>query len=914
MKKTIIILIIAMILLVTSVLGAIAPDETKVLTYLTFDDDEVSGSLLSDLTTNSNGGSITSCTTGETGIYQQSFDFDGTNDLVMLKTGSSSLFTSTTQDRAFSFWFKADIIADSDMLFTERSQYGYYYVQLTSNKIYWKVHDGSVFSVSSTDFTDITSWHHLALNIDFGGNVEMFLDGVSCGTESITSGSSTSDGTFIGKFTTANFFNGHIDEFLAYDGVLTTDEIDYLYNSGSPGASQQWDFVSSASYFDITNTNGINNMTIYFNSTSYSTINGTINTGILDNEEEFIIITEANEGYYFNKTYTNYNISDDLAVTFIEYPRVTIYDQFSLNGLSGFNVSYDTTIIQDVTGIAYILLNETRNITISKNNYFSKIIEHNFTNQNDLNVSLYQSIINISINESLSGNPVNNWVLKNGSTVLINTSVDRGITYLPAGDYNSLKLISNVGAFSDRALAGFNVFALDNKSINYEIFPTELNITAKSILTGLGINNFTISISSTNRNHTQISSSTSGSLVFGVVNSDVYNVTIDALGYALFNNSHLVTISGNTFHSFSLYTNNSINFTIKDEDTNSLITELLHITLTGSVTSYSLNVSTGIKYMDNIVDGTYSIKIWNDNYTARYYAVTVASRSFQQLNAYLSKNSNSTTSFTFRDDDTGSALENALFSVERVINGSWAVVMNKYSDVTGKVSINYVEDTAYRFTASKNGYTTKTFSLDPIEDSSYTVKLEPDISSVVSIDDISIIVDPYLYYEGLNNFSFLIISPGGVLTSYNLNVFYPGGSYYSSGSNSIGETFSSIVNITGATIFDIVRVNYNYITVYGTTGSYTRLYPLSLNATSKGTYADNKTEHYGLGLLERVLIVIGVIIILSGIAYAVGGAAASLGMGLIIYGAAATIGFIPIWLAIVTFVAGIIVLASFGGK
>jgi hypothetical protein len=582
--------------------------------------------------------------------------------------------------------------------------------------------------------------------------------------------------------------------------------------------------------------------------------------------------------------------------------------------LTGFNVSYDTTTITDDSGTAFIPLNESKSITIRKNNYFPKTLTHNFTNQNDLNTSLYQAIINISINESFSGNPVSNWILKNGSDILINTTTDSGLFYGNAGSYNSLILSSNTGAFSNRAMNSFNLSALDNISLNYEILPTELNITAFSFIGKAAIDNFTVTISSLNNSHSQTSSTILGSLVFGVINNNVYNITIDAEGYAFYDNSHLVTISGNTFHNFTLYTDNSINFSLRDEDTNNLITEEMFITLTGNITSYSITTDTGLNYTDNIIDGTYSIKIWNNNYTVRYYAVTVADRSFQHLQAYLSKNDNSTTTFSFKNKDSAEALEDVLFSAERVINGSWVTIFSKYSDVTGKVSFNYIEDEAYRFTASKNDYEVKTFSLDPIEDTSYSVTLTPDLSSIVNIDDISIIIDPYLYYEGSNNFSFIFLSPSGKLSSYNINVSYPDNNNYYLGSNSGGETFSFNFNITNTTVFDIVRIEYNYITVTGSSKSFVRLYPISLNSTGEGTFIDNNNNFYGLGLLERILIVMVIIIILAGLTYAIGGSAASIGMALIIYGAASIMGFIPIWLVIVTLVSGVIMLASFGGK
>lgn len=798
-----------------------------------------------------------------------------------------------------------DAGAQENILFEKNGNSGFWLRTCQGSNDYQLYVNGAYVFTTSGNYA-INTWYNWIFTYVASSNTWTFYqDDVQVGTGSRVPTFGTTALRFGEKGGTA-FFDGKSDNFKVFDGILTSDERTNINNCGSITCG-------GTSYFDITNTNSISNMTSYFNSTSYSTTNGTINTGI-SSEKEFTIITQSNQGHYFNTTNTNHNLSVDLSVTFIEYPRVTIYNDFTLNSLSSFNVSYDTTTINDVSGVAYLSLNETKSVTINKEDYFSKTLSHNFMNSNDLNTSLYQSIININITEMFSGNPISNWTLYNGSDIIINTSNNVGIFYPVAGEFNNLLLHSNDASFNDRNIDGFNVSVLDNKTFYYELLPTEMNVTAKNILTDVSIINFSVFYSSLNSSHSGSYSTTSGELIFGVINGDTYNITIDAGDYALYDNSILKLINGNSNHTFSLYTDNSINFEVRWEENNTLITDNVTILLTGAITTYTYNTVSGSYYADNIIDDTYSIKTSVSGLDDKYYSIAVNDRSHQDLTIYFANNYENVT-FLFQDKNTGTSLEGVYFSMSRYINGSLVVVSSKLSDITGTVTAKYVSGTFYQLSGLKEGYSEKTFELNPIESDLYIVKMESASSQIFIDDGVSVYYTPKSFANGMNNFSFTINSPLGLLTDYWFNVSYPNNHNNYTGTESIGEIFDFSFNITNPSLYDNVKVEFYYLTSLGGETHLIFYHPISYINASASTWSNLKEGYDDIGIFERIIVVVLCVILVAGFGYLIGGVGGSLITGLLVYVFFVATGFIPLWSVLISLLVGLVLVlrgGSFG--
>jgi hypothetical protein len=524
--------------------------------------------------------------------------------------------------------------------------------------------------------------------------------------------------------------------------------------------------------------------------------------------------------------------------------------------------------------------------------------------------SLKQSIINLSV-FNLLGDPVSNWSLYNGSTLLLNTTNSSGIVYLPEGNYSNIIIKSNDGGFTQQELDGFIIDPLDEKTINFTIVNYLLKVFAKDILTNATINNYSIIVKDLINLFDHNFSTTTGEISEFMLDS-VYNITINADGYSLHDNIAIVNVSADTNHTFYLYTDNSVQLIIKNEGTGALITQQVNITLTGEQV-YTFTTSTGSKYIDNLIPGTYSVKLESAGFSIKYYSITVGSRSFQTLTTYLTT-ATGTVTFNLRDSQTQQPIESVFVSMTRWVNDSWVIVESKLTDIIGKVVFTYMTDTSYRFVAQKDGYVDRVFTLNPVTESEYIVNMVRVDGSVVVISDVSVSYDPSLFVEGVNNFSFTIQSPLGNLVNYSLRIVYPGGEQVLNGVNAIGENFETSFIIVNPSFFDKVYLYYDYFVSDGTRVS--KVIPLSIQSddVKKLTFIRLKGNDYGLGIIERMILTVVIVVLLAGVTFMFAGAGAGLVVGMLIYGFFVVMGFIPLWSIIITLLVGFVVLAKIGGS
>ena len=251
--------------------------------------------------------------------------------------------------------------------------------------------------------------------------------------------------------------------------------------------------------------------------------------------------------------------------------------------------------------------------------------------------------------------------------------------------------------------------------------------------------------------------------------------------------------------------------------------------------------------------------------------------------------------------------------MSRLINGSWVVVESKNSDITGRSQFSYLTNILYRFYASKSGYTSKTFDLDPILFTEYNVRLNKinAINETIDYQKISIGFSPKYYYnDATNNFTIFFASPDGYFQSYSYNVTFPSGSVAGSGTNAIGENFVNTINITGANFYDTVNVTYTYDITIGGSRTYSFEYLIDGATQSNSTFIGNEDTTYGLGIFERVLIVSGVVLLVGGTVAVFMGSTPALAVSLFFMGLFSAIGFYPIWLFLISALLGFILIVK----
>ena len=167
-----------------------------------------------------------------------SLSFDGQNDYVDL--GQSLL--SGTGDFSISLWANSTSSSSDQILIQKRDANGFngeYLLLLKSNgkiKI-WTYRNGYQWTVVSPESYNDGEWHHIVAvqdNTINGGR--LYVDGVEVGSSSngvvnLMGPLRTYLGADMRDF--GAYLNGYLDNIMIYSDVLTTDEIELLYNNNN---------------------------------------------------------------------------------------------------------------------------------------------------------------------------------------------------------------------------------------------------------------------------------------------------------------------------------------------------------------------------------------------------------------------------------------------------------------------------------------------------------------------------------------------------------------------------------------------------------------------------------------------------------------------------------------------------------
>jgi hypothetical protein len=615
-------------------------------------------------------------------------------------------------------------------------------------------------------------------------------------------------------------------------------------------------------------------------------------------------------------TSTGWNTIDATATGHFNTYGTLTAGNFTISASNNYTGASLTNFTANISGVqnlsttsgtitSLLLINDTAlyNITISSNEsggYFSRT----YINQNissALSASIFQAEILLLPRTFFTNQSIAGGNFTSGSVTIGNGAP----FYVSAGNLN---FTFNHSSYQSTT-RNFTKSALSNTSEYFYVGDGLLNITANNTINNSRIINFNITLRDILSGVEVFDSTTSaGYIEFSTLQNRTYNATLRAPGYAT--TSALITPNTlNYKYNFSVYPVNSIYINIYDETTGALITNNVSVRFSSNLTEFSNITVTGHLFKDALTPDDYQLQFNSSGYSVRTYTLTVGNDTTQTLNAYLTSASG-TTLFTLIDSGSAGTIENVLSTMYRFINGSWVPVESKYSDITGKVQWTYTPNTRYKFFMAKDGYADNVFYLDPILFSTYDIQMEPTGIFNVSpdFDGISVVYAPSSFEDGTqNSFSFIISSPSGSLTNYNYILTFPGGNTTQSGSNAIGGQLTSLFNISGATYLDTVSLFYTYQTNNGAR-NFTVLFPIALQ-NNQSTFIKNRTTTYGLLIGERVLIATLIIFLVVGLASFLGQPLAGLGLGLIVFAYMVYIGFLPIWIVLISIFLGLFYLA-----
>ena len=227
----------------------------------------------------------------------------------------------------------------------------------------------------------------------------------------------------------------------------------------------------------------------------------------------------------------------------------------------------------------------------------------------------------------------------------------------------------------------------------------------------------------------------------------------------------------------------------------------------------------------------------------------------------------SQTTFSLKDSiDKQKAITNAQCISYLFIDGEYTQLETKTTDIAGQIVFNYLPNNNYEFVCSSVDYSTHTFILNPINSETWDIFLTPSTIATYSntFDRIGLYINPPIYYTGLNDFNLTIHSYFGELTSYSYTLTYPGGTTSDIGYNAYGEGLNNIITIINPSLFDEVQLDITYSMPLFGTKSLTYFY--SIGNLTNGTLIQSPDNDptYGMGMLERLIIVMfGAILIMG---------------------------------------------------
>ncbi len=211
------------------------------------DNNSGSGTTITDQGSGGNDGTLTNGPTFSTDVPEYVFSrnsvsFDGSDDY--LTTNQSSLATSG--DCTISLWFNSASLPGS-------GAYDYMF-SLTDGRATGKDRAIGILGTGSDaqilantyasgwnlPFTNTSisadTWYHVAV-IFTTNNAQVYLNGVDKGSKTLVASSISYTQTIIGGmlYSSANYFNGKIDEVSVFHSALSSSNIATLYNGGVPG-------------------------------------------------------------------------------------------------------------------------------------------------------------------------------------------------------------------------------------------------------------------------------------------------------------------------------------------------------------------------------------------------------------------------------------------------------------------------------------------------------------------------------------------------------------------------------------------------------------------------------------------------------------------------------------------------------
>lgn len=633
-----------------------------------------------------------------------------------------------------------------------------------------------------------------------------------------------------------------------------------------------------------------------------------------------------NETPYLSQTYLNYNVSSGNLTAYLSQSEINFT---AIDSITGFTIGGATFNTSRLTNSTHYFLAQPWNVSAVAAGYTTKTIQYNAT-------GLQRATYTFTLDGKYLFNVTSARI---GGVRLSNFSVE-----IKTGSYNytitttnqwanftlSPNSLYNITVYSFKAneshfnytFMNYNITTSPNLTFNY----TVLNITAINNVTGFSVTSFSSELNSSNFTNNPItqSSNVAGQILYYTMPGINYYLRTNSSGFIL-PQTDTMTInvtSGVQNYTTRLVPFNAVLFYLYNASS-LLPANLTNITinLLGSAGNYTNVSDSGQALIQNITPGNYTVQASGTGYQTYTAYVEVGNNTYQTFNIYLNSYSSTTTIFDVIDKFSGSAIVNAsmLIQTQPILGGSYVTLGTFYTDVAGNIELNYVPNQNYYFVLSANNYQTMMFYLTPVLSSTYTLKMNPNITSNITdiYQSLTVTVTPfYVFNNRSNNFTYYVAAPYGNLQAFNytLTTTYSGTHLTGQSTNAYGGTLNTSLFVSAPNVNDSIIFQYRYKLTNGLDVTVTRVLPIT-GVITQGSFISSVDNPYHLPLFDRVVITVVLVIMFSGMILMFGGPPAfATIVAMIILGYVLAIGFLSFWVVGPSLFMLIVLLIRSGGQ
>lgn len=695
--KTVSLIFLSLLIILATATSALATLDDALL-YWTLDDDNISGSTIIDISGNGNNGSLNGATTGADGHILEDVDLDGTNDWLNLPTSARNALGGYN-DWTLNFWMDGDTIYS-----------GGEYEAILEGWI-----DYSAVYIITTSSNELY------------GRVHDGAEWSVTTTDTLTTNTE------------------HMITFYRED-----DDICIAIDAGTPVCTAM---TTNANLRSATSLymGRWNDPEGHYNG-EYDEIS--IYTRALSSAERTAAFALTTNPYVAppssNETNYTFTVTNTWTGAALNNATITINGEGSFTNITG------NTIYTNITSNASNLYN----INISSPNYFSQSFNnHNISDNNTLD--LYESIINFTAYQLISGNALNTVTFGvDGQT--------NGTFYLSTGQHN---VTANKAGYYEKNTT-ITISSLQNGTVNITgLYNQILNISLTAGF-GAGITNITGNLSQDTYSY-NINFSEN---LIPILRDLNYTVFVNPEGY----NTHTANIStgDNSLYNLSitLYAYNSVLVTFRDSLTETIIVNVSLDYFSG-LDSGTNTTTNGSIYLTLLNPVAYTFRINASGYNYNLYFTTITDDSYSTITIYLNPIGN-TSLITVEIVDGGAApVENAQVKALKyyVTDNTYRIVASGITNPDGETQLNLLTGSEfYKFVVVVDNQTVKTTSPFIITGTTIIIQVLIGEDILTSFRTIQGMDNSLVFNKGTNSFRYDFTDNNNVNREVCLNTYRTG--------------------------------------------------------------------------------------------------------------------------------------------